>query len=132
MRAENRKRGTVEYDDIVDRVQERTELESRVEAERSFLVVLQLLCDRVTGDQSWDLLAQLPAKAKKSVLITAVPARVTREELVARAAEHLAVPVDQARERVRAVFATLREAVTSGELDHVIRQLGGDWVDLLA
>jgi uncharacterized protein (DUF2267 family) len=122
----------VEYDDIVDQVQERTELESRVEAERSFLVVLQLLCDRLSGDESWDLLAQLPAKAKKSVLITAVPVRVTREELVARAARQLAVPIEEARERVRAVFATLREAVTGGELDDVIRELGGEWADLLA
>jgi uncharacterized protein (DUF2267 family) len=122
----------VEYDDIVDQVQERTELESRVEAERSFLVVLQLLCDRLSGDESWDLLAQLPAKAKKSVLITAVPVRVTREELVARAARQLAVPIEEARERLRAVFATLREAVTGGELDDVIRELGGEWADLLA
>ena len=122
----------MQYDAIVDRVQARTELESRVEAERTFLVVLQLLCDRLTGDESWDLLGELPAKAKKSVLITAAPVRVTREELVARAAEQLAVPVDEARERVRVVFATLREAVTSGELDDVIRELGGDWVDLLA
>jgi len=121
----------VEYDDIVDRVQERTEIENRIEAERSFLVVLQLLCDRLTGDESWDLLAQLPAKAKKAVLITAAPVRVTGEELVARAARQLAVTAEEARERVRAVLATLREALTGGALDDVIRELGGEWADLL-
>ena len=120
------------YDDIVDRAQERTELDSRVEAERTFVVVLQLLCDRLSGDASWDLLAQLPAKAKKSILITTAPVRMTREELVAKAAQQLAVPVEEARERVRAVFATLREAVAWGELEDVVRELGPDWADLLA
>jgi uncharacterized protein (DUF2267 family) len=42
------------------------------------------------------------------------------------------VSADEARQRVRAVFATLREAVSWGELEDVVLKLEPEWADLLA
>lgn len=120
------------FDEIIARLQETAGIEDRREAERTFRHVLQALADRLTGKETWDLLAQLPAQVKKSILITDAPLRMSREELVGRIAEELELPREEARERVRAVFAVLREAVTWGELEDVIRQLGPEWADLLA
>jgi uncharacterized protein (DUF2267 family) len=43
-----------------------------------------------------------------------------------------AVPEDEARARIRALLATLREAVTRGELEDVLAQLDPEYADLLA
>lgn len=71
-------------------------------------MVLQELCDRITGDEAWDLLAQLPAQLKEALIIS--PA---------------ALPL-------RVVFGTLREAVSWGELEDVVSQLDPGYADLLA
>ena len=83
------------------------------------------------GDEAFDLLAQLPYRLKK-VKITLAPMRLSREEFVQRIAAALGVPFDEARERTRAVFATLRVAVSWGELEDIVLQLEPDYVDLLA
>lgn len=46
--------------------------------------------------------------------------------------DELDVTPEQARDRVRAVFATIREAVTLGEFREVLEQLDPEYADLLA
>jgi uncharacterized protein (DUF2267 family) len=100
------------YDEFVEQVQQRAELADREEAERTTVVVLQAICDRITGDEAWDLLAQLPARLKLAVVITQAPLPLPLDEFIDWVAEKLGVPHDEARRRIRAVFATLREAVS--------------------
>jgi uncharacterized protein (DUF2267 family) len=57
---------------------------------------------------------------------------MTLDELVERVARELAVTPEESRVRVRAVFATLREAVTVGELRDVMQELDPEYADLLA
>jgi uncharacterized protein (DUF2267 family) len=120
----------VQYEEFVRRVGERAELE-RDEAARTAVVVLQALCDRLDGDEDWDLLAQLPAELKQAVQITVAPMPLSRDAFLERVAEQLGVSADEARQRVRAVFATLREAVSWGELEDVVLKLEPEWADLL-
>lgn len=102
------------------------------EAERTTVAVLQALCDRLTADEAWDLLAQLPGELKEAVTVPRRPVKLSKDEFVARVAGELGVPREEARERIRAVFGTLRHAVTWGELDDVLAQLDPAYVDLLA
>lgn len=95
------------------------------------MTVLQELCDRITGDEAWDLLAQLPAQLKEAVIISPAALPLTAEEFVARVARELEVTPEEARTRVRAFFGTLREAVSWGELDDVLAQLDPEYADLL-
>ena len=122
----------MKYDEFVDRVAQRAGISDRAEAERTAVVVLQELCDRITGDEAWDLLAQLPAQLKQAVIISPAALPLPADEFVDRVASALDVPFDEAKERVRAVFATLREAVSWGELEDVLAQLEPDYADLLA
>ncbi len=119
------------YDEFVQAVAERASLE-QAEAGRTATVVLQALCDRLTGDEAFDLLAPLPARLKTAVTITQAPTRWTPEQFVERVAEQLEIEPDEARERIRAVFATIREAVPLGEFRDVLEQLDPGYADLLA
>jgi uncharacterized protein (DUF2267 family) len=121
----------VQYDEFVQSVQELAELEDRAEAERTSAAVLQELCDRLTREEGWDLLAQLPAKLKTAVVLSP-PQPISVDEFVERVARDLGVSPEEARRRIRAVFATLRRAVTLGEFDDVLAQLDPEYADLLA
>lgn len=53
-------------------------------------------------------------------------------EFVDRVADDLEISPEQARERILAVFKTIREAVTIGKLDDVLAQLDPEYADLLS
>jgi uncharacterized protein (DUF2267 family) len=122
----------VSYDELLDTVQAKLGTEDRSEVERTTLTVIQALCDRITGKEAFDLLAQLPARVKKSVEITQAPMQLSREQFLEYVAEKLGVPRVEARERIRAVFYALRQAVSWGELEDILLELDPDYVDLIA
>jgi uncharacterized protein (DUF2267 family) len=57
---------------------------------------------------------------------------MTPEEFVKRVSRELQVTDDEARERIRAVFGVLRQAVTRGEFEDVMAQLDPEYADLIA
>jgi uncharacterized protein (DUF2267 family) len=116
---------------FVQAVAERADIPDRFEAERTAAVVLQVLCDRLTGKEANDLLSQLPAQLRELVAVDPSPLPISAEEFVDRVARELRVSREEARTRVRAVFAALREAVTVGELQDVFEQLDPQYADLL-
>jgi uncharacterized protein (DUF2267 family) len=121
----------MQLDEIVAHVAGRTGL-SPQNAERTTVVVLQVLCDRLTADRARDLRSQLPAPLKEAIEIPPAPVPMARDDFVARIVRELAVNPEEARERICAVFAMLREAVAWGELDDVLLRLDRDYADLLA
>jgi uncharacterized protein (DUF2267 family) len=122
----------MKYDEFVKTVEQRARISDRAEAERTSVAVLQSLCDRLTGDEADDLLAQLPYQLKTAVVVSPSAQRISAEEFVGRVADDLGIPPEEARDRIRAVFGTLREAVTHGEFDDVLAQLDPEYADLLA
>ena len=122
----------MKHDEFLKRVQERAGMSDRSEAERTSVAVLQNLCDRLTGDEADDLLAQLPYQLKTAVIVSPSAQQMSADEFVARVADDLELSPDEARDRIRAVFGTLREAVTPGEFDDVLAQLDPAYADLLA
>jgi len=121
----------VQYDEFVARVAEKAGI-TRDEAERASVAVLQELCDRLTGDVAYDLLSQLPAKLKTAVIVTQAAIPLTADEFVERVARALELEPEEARKRVKAVFSTLREAVSWGEFQDVLEQLDPEYADFLA
>ena len=122
----------MKFEDFVRAVGRRADIQDRFEAEKTAVVVLEALCDRLTGKEANDLLAQLPAMFKELVVYTPAAMPLSADDFVRRVGESLEIPPDEARTRIRAVFATLREAVTRGELEDVIEQLDPDYADFLA
>jgi uncharacterized protein (DUF2267 family) len=122
----------VQFTDFIRNVAERAVIGDRFEAEKTSVVVLQALCDRLSGKEANDLLAQLPAMFKELVVVSPSAQPIPCEEFVRRVADELKVEPDEARNRIRAVFATLRQAVTWGELRDVLEELDPEYADLLA
>ena len=121
----------MKFADFIRTVGDRADIPDRFEAEKTSAVVLQTLADRLTGKEANDLLAQLPAALKELVVVSPSPQPISVDEFVQRVADELSVEPDEARRRIRAVFATLREAVTWGELRDVLEEVDPEYVDLL-
>jgi uncharacterized protein (DUF2267 family) len=122
----------VRFEEFVRKVLERTEAADRFEAEKTAVVVLQALCDRLTGKEANDLLAQLPGMFKELVIASPSQLPISADEFVARVAAELEISREEATTRIRAVLATLREAVTRGEFQDVLEQLDPEYADFLA
>ena len=122
----------MKYDQMVKAVDERAGTGDRAEAERTLRVVVQALADRLLGGEADDLLAQLPEPLKSEIRITDEADPMNPQEFVERVARDLGLPEDEARDRVRAVFGTLHEAVTEGEWEEVVGQLDRKYAELIA
>jgi uncharacterized protein (DUF2267 family) len=122
----------VKYDKMVKAVEERAGLGDWAEAERTLRVVVQALSDRLLGGEADDLLAQLPEPLKSEITVTPHADPMNPQEFLERVARDLGLPEEEARDRVRAVFPTLHDAVTEGEWEEVVGQLDRKYSELIA
>lgn len=121
------------YDTFVDQVARR----AGVPATRAVALsraTLATLAERLTGGEALDLAAQLPAPLQ--LLLRKGPDaehadRFPAVEFVARIGQRADVDPATVRAGVRAVFTTLREALTGGEFDDVAAQFPRDYRDLV-
>jgi uncharacterized protein (DUF2267 family) len=123
----------VKQDELVAAVAERAGV-SRRHADEVITATLTALAERLTADETKDLLAQLPKKYRQTINAVPVPQARSADEFVKRVAElegDRAPSSDDARIHVRAVLTTLREAVNAGEFHDVLAQLGDDYQPLL-
>ncbi|KAB1153232.1 DUF2267 domain-containing protein [Micromonospora sp. DT46] len=121
------------YDTFVDQVAQRTRTSSE-QAVTLTRATLETLAERLTGGEVLDLAAQLP-KPLQLVLKprpgTESAERFGAAEFVARVAVRAGVTEPAARDAARAVFVTLREAISGGEFDDVVMQLPRDFRDMV-
>jgi uncharacterized protein (DUF2267 family) len=120
------------YDEIIQRVQERAGIADRFDAEGTTIEVLQELCDRLSGNEARDLLAQLPGELQRAVIVSPAPLPVDHDAFIANIARELGISEDDARKRIRAVVGTLREAVSWGEFQDVLEELDPQYADFIA
>jgi uncharacterized protein (DUF2267 family) len=120
------------YDEFLKRVGERTGATSPDDSERTAVTVLQVLSERLAGNEPEHLLAQLPKELKERVQPVPEPNPMDPDEFVERVASDLGISPDEARERVRGVFDVLQDAVTQGEFEDVLSQLDREYAELIA
>jgi uncharacterized protein (DUF2267 family) len=123
----------VKQEEMVATVAERAAV-SRRHADDIIMATLTALGERLTADETKDLLAQLPKKYKQNVNAVPTPNLMSADEFVARVAElegERSPTLDDARVHVRAVLGTVAEAVNTGELNDVIGQLSADFGELI-
>jgi uncharacterized protein (DUF2267 family) len=120
------------YEEIIERVQERAGIADRYEAEGTTIEVLQELCDRLSGKEASDLLAQLPGELQRAVIVSPSPLPIDHAEFVANIGRELGVSEDEALKRIRSVVSTLREAVSWGEFQDVLEELDPQYADFVA
>ncbi|MFU8852466.1 DUF2267 domain-containing protein [Micromonospora sp. SL1-18] len=123
----------MKYDTFVDKVARRTGAspERAVELTRA---TLETLAERLTGGEVLDLAAQLPKPLQRMLKphpATEAADRFGAAEFIARVGQRAGVDGNIARYVVRAVFTTLREAVSGGEFEHVVVQMPRDYRDMV-
>jgi len=121
------------YETFVDKVAQR----ARTSPERAVgltRATLETLAERLTGGEVLDLAAQLPKPLQRILKPhpdTEAADRFGAAEFIARVGQRAGVDGNAARNAVRAVFTTLREAVTGGEFDDVVVQMPRDYRDMV-
>ncbi|WP_328346120.1 DUF2267 domain-containing protein [Micromonospora sp. NBC_00421] len=121
------------YDTFVDQVARRI----RTGPDRAVVLVhatLATLAERLTGGEVLDLATQLPAPLRLALRpgpSTEAADRFDAAEFVARVAQRADLDETAAREAVRAVFVTVREAVSGGEFDDLVIRFPRDYRDLV-
>lgn len=104
-------------------------------AEQAAVSVLCALEQRLIRDEAKHLEAQLPRKLQNLLVrcdrhAGPAPVKFDRDELLEMVGQDLNMKPDEVEPVVRAVFTTVREHVTEGEIDDVIQQLPRSFDDL--
>lgn len=108
----------------------------RDQARRAAEAVLETLAVRISNGEVQDLKEDIPRDLYPALdrglaeSTAAVP--MSRDEFVRRVAEREGVSEIEAQEHTRAVFAALRELVSSKEFSDVVSQLPNEYAPLLA
>ncbi|MFC4147857.1 DUF2267 domain-containing protein [Micromonospora mangrovi] len=121
------------YDTFVDQVAQRTRTPSERAVELTH-ATLETLAERLTGGEVLDLAIQLPRPLQvvlKPSPDTEAADRFGAAEFVARVGQRAGVDGNVARDAVRAVFTTLREAISGGEFDDLVTQLPRDYREMV-
>lgn len=117
----------MKYNEFINTVVDNGGAADRESAQAVTSIVLADLGQRLQGDEAEDLAAQLPEELKATVTEhkDAEPVVDDVDDFLRRVAQHLGhgVDPDQAREKARAVFVTLRQSISPGEIDDVRAQL---------
>jgi uncharacterized protein (DUF2267 family) len=126
---------TPEHDPIVRRVAELADLDPPV-ARRTVEAVLETLAVRISEGEVEDLIERLPTELRgaleRGLAKSRKATRMSLDEFVARVAEREGVDADEAELRARAVFAALREVVSSKEVRDVESELPSEYAPLFS
>jgi uncharacterized protein (DUF2267 family) len=122
----------MKYDEFIASVMQRTRL-PREAAETLTHATLRVLAERLSGGEAEDLQAQLPKGLKEDL---AVPKEKPAQsfgaaEFTRRVAERAGIDEPAAQIGAAAVLATIGDAVTPGEFDDVLSQLGREYAALM-
>ena len=121
----------MQFDEFIEAVAERADT-SRGEAQALVRATLRTLAERISGGEAEDLRAQLPRELKGDLASPEENAQgFDVDEFVRRVAERTGLDETDARPRVAAVLSVLRDAVSPGEFDDVLSQLGREFAELI-
>jgi uncharacterized protein (DUF2267 family) len=119
-------------DEFLARVADRAAVD-RETARAATEAVLATLAERLAGGEVDDLAAQLSDELRQALEAakTRKAERMSLDDFVRRVAEREGVSPEQARDHVRAVFQTLREAVTGDEWADMTAELPDEYTPVL-
>jgi uncharacterized protein (DUF2267 family) len=121
----------VQYDQFIASVAEKAGL-PRGKAEALTHAALRVLSERISGGEAEDLREQLPKPLRVDLIPPQEEAQgFGADEFARRVAQRTGIPESEAGAAVMAVLATLRNAVSPGEFQDVLSQLGREFAELL-
>jgi uncharacterized protein (DUF2267 family) len=121
----------MDYAGFIARVAERSGIE-RDRAQEATDAVLQTLAARISRKEAEDLAAQLPGGLQPLLRDKRGGERFGPDEFAERVALETGLDREGAQQAIRAVFATLEEAVSGGEFSDIVNELPRDYDRLVA
>ena len=123
----------MKYDEFIKHVQTIAQLNSKEAAQTATSATLETLKERIVGDEASQLAAQLPRELGQYLHGREGENGGTfgAKEFLTRVSQKAGVDTDTAITHVKAVFATLKDAVSPGEFADVRLNLSDDYQDLL-
>ena len=124
----------MKYDEFIKHIQSSAQLDSREEAEKATQITLEIIKERIVGDEASQLAAQLPEGLAKHLRgREGQPGDHFKiEEFYQRICDRGNVEPETAASYARAVFAVLELAVSPGEFADVRINLSEDYNELFA
>jgi len=121
------------YDQFIGQVQHRARLGTSEEAVRAIRCALGVLAERLQGGEVKDLASQLPEEIGYYLGHSEAGQglRLAFDDFVERVTFCERVPKPQAIFHARVVFEVMREAVSGGEIDHILGQLPREFRELV-
>ncbi|MEV5883836.1 DUF2267 domain-containing protein [Streptomyces sp. NPDC052020] len=117
-------------DEFLAEVRDRGEYRSQEEAEQVSSAVLWVLASRISPEEAADLAAQLPAPLDDALrLERGRPETFGHEEFLRRVARQTGARQATAEWDASAVLSTVADAVSGGEVDHLLAQLPSDYAE---
>lgn len=115
--------------EIVERVQQRAELDSSQEARDIVFALLEVLALRDLGEERDNFAAQLPKELGEVLTVgdPEIKERFDAAAMVRRVAKHLDATLEESQTRTHAGFSVLMEAVSDGQVDSVLNVLSDDY-----
>lgn len=129
----------MQYDEFIQKVQEKGGFENRDEAERVVFAVLGTLGEKIYRTEERQLAAQLPKELKKAFYQYQPVERgradlgnYTLEEFYNRVKARADISFPEAQRQSKVVIGVLKEAVAAGEIEDVVRELPEEFRQLFA
>jgi uncharacterized protein (DUF2267 family) len=124
----------MKYDEFIKHVQSFAQSDSREQAEQATRGTLEVLADRIVGDEANQLAAQLPDQIGNCLRGREGQngSHFSLKEFYQRVSERTGIEPIAAVTWVRAVFAVLNSAITPGEFADVRVNLSDDYQELFA
>ena len=120
----------MQYKDFIGEVQNRARLATQGEAVKATRATLEVLGQRLFGDEANNLAAQLPEEIGYYMRQAKVKESFGVDEFFGRVSEREGVDQPDAVFHARAVIAVLQEAVTPGEVNDALAQLPDEYNQL--
>ena len=122
----------MKYDEFIKYVQSLAQVDSKEEAERATFAILEVIRDRMVGDEGKDLASQLPKELGEYLRgREGENGQFFRiEEFIKRVSEKENVELNTAKLHARAVFTVLENAVSPGEFADVRANFSEDYAEL--
>ena len=123
----------MQFDEFINRVQERTGLDTSEDAERLARAVLETLGERLDRKVRNGVEAQLPNELKDVLLARAQNTdQFTLEEFYNRVGARADLTYQDATEHTRQVLAVLQDAIAEGEKKQILESLPPDYGQLFS
>lgn len=114
------------YREMVKKVQQYSGFTDS-ESENALVSFIRIVANYLTPDERMDFASQLPAELQDTVVSSAeTDDIVSMNDILERIAEEQNVDEDHAKKQIMAAWQTLKDAISSGEIDDIRSQLPQD------